>query len=372
MEKLRFQRPTFPTAEAIERYFAAAREERWFSNRGPCWRQLRERLAAATGCECVPVANATLGLMVAIAALRTRRPHARAALVPSFAFAASAQAAVWNGLEPVFADVDAAHWHLSPRALDDALAQRADELAIVIALSSFGTPPPPEVRAHWEESCAAAGLPLLVDSAAGFGARAADGCPIGAQGDAEVVSFHAVKPLALGEGGAVFTRDAELGTEILSLIEFAFDEHKAVLRLNGLNAKMPEQIAAVGLAALDQLESALSARRVVAERILEVLPETFEPQLGSELGTWQFVPVAAPTADVRDDILARARGTVEVRRYYEPLHEMPAFAACPRADELAVTENLSSRILSLPLATDFEADEIDLVARLLQSVPARA
>ena len=89
-QKIRFQQPSFPSAAAIERYLAAARAERWFSNNGPCWRLLRDRLAERTNCECIPVANATLGLIVAIAALRSRSPRsAHQALVPSFAFAAT-------------------------------------------------------------------------------------------------------------------------------------------------------------------------------------------------------------------------------------------------------------------------------------------
>ncbi|OAI55368.1 hypothetical protein AYO48_03775, partial [Gaiella sp. SCGC AG-212-M14] len=336
-ERIRFQRPSFPAAASIERYFALSREERWFSNRGPCWWLLRERLTDATGCECVPVANATLGLMVAVAALRQRAPrNARQALVPSFAFAASAQAAVWNGFEPVFVDVDALHWHVAPDALELALAERAGEIAIVIALSSFGTPPPLEVRHRWEEACAAADVPLLVDSAAGFGARAADDRPIGSQGDAEVVSFHAVKPLAVGEGGAVFTRDPELASEILSLTEFAFDESKAATRLNGINAKMSELTAAVALAALDEFPAALETRRGVAQQLLGELPKAFLPQLQHELGTWQFVPVAAPSARIRDEVLAAA-DAVEIRTYYSPLHHMPAFAGSQRAGGLGVT-----------------------------------
>ena len=82
------------------------------------------------------------------------------------------------------------------------------------------------VRLEWEKLSPTQVCRLVVDSAAGFGAEAADGVHVGAQGDVEVVSFHAVKPLGIGEGGAVFTRDSELAAEILRLAEFGFDEHK--------------------------------------------------------------------------------------------------------------------------------------------------
>jgi dTDP-4-amino-4,6-dideoxygalactose transaminase len=367
---LRFQRPSLPAPEAIEHYLDLARRERWFSNFGPCCLLLRDRLREATGCETVPVVNATLGLMVAIAALRRRSPaKSTQALVPSFAFAASAQALVWNGLEPVFVDVDRRHWQLDPDALEQALWGRRGEIAIVVALSSFGTPPPSDVRKRWEAICDEAGVPLLVDSAAGFGAHADDGLPVGAQGDAEVVSFHAVKPLAIGEGGAVFTRDEELAEEILRLVQFGFDENRAATSRHGLNAKLPEPSAAIALAALDEFPEHLQARRGAAARILERLPQDLEPQLGHAHSTWQFVPVAAASAEVRSAVLDASRGVVELRTYYEPLHLMPAFASTPRASELAATTDLAERMLSLPMAEDLTDSELD---EIIQAVARTA
>jgi dTDP-4-amino-4,6-dideoxygalactose transaminase len=364
---LRFQRPTLPSAEAIERYLELAREEQWFSNFGPCCTLLQERLAARTGSDAIPVANATLGLMVAVAALHERGPAgANEALVPSFAFAASAQAAVWNGLQPVFVDIDDGNWHAAPEAVERALSERLGRVAIVIVLSAFGTPPPAAVRSRWERACAEAGVPLLVDSAAGFGATADDGTPIGAQGDVEVVSFHAVKPLAVGEGGAVFTRDPELAAELRQRIEFGFDEDRRVTLERSLNAKLAEPAAAIALAALDELDRGVAARRAAASRIVGRLPGAFRPQAGHENGTWQFVPVTAPTRSAREEVVAAAAGRMEVRTYYEPLHSMPAFATTPRAGDLAVTDDVAARILSLPMAVDLSDAEIETIIGALE------
>jgi dTDP-4-amino-4,6-dideoxygalactose transaminase len=108
-------------------------------------------------------------------------------------------------LLPLFVDVDPVHWHISEVALADAVERHRGELATVLACSAFGTAPEPAVRSAWAEVCHNAGLPLLVDSAAGFGSTDSAGQPLGLQGDAEVFSFHATKPLAAGEGGAVVT-----------------------------------------------------------------------------------------------------------------------------------------------------------------------
>ena len=136
-----------------------------------------------------------------------RRPQSAAGpgagqFLPSFTFPDRA-AALWNGLEPRLVDVEPRHWHLDPVALERELSALDGKVAVVLAVSSFGTPPPTAVRERWERACAQTGVPLVVDSAAGFGGLAADGRAIGAQGDVEVVSFHATKPFAIGEGEGV-------------------------------------------------------------------------------------------------------------------------------------------------------------------------
>ncbi|HEX5712325.1 MAG TPA: DegT/DnrJ/EryC1/StrS family aminotransferase, partial [Solirubrobacterales bacterium] len=241
---IRFQRPALPPTAEIDRYLELARGERWFSNGGPCWRLLRDRLGERAGAYCVPVASGTLGLMAALAAvLGEGGGPKRGALMPSFTFLATAQAAHWAGLQPRLADIDSGHWHLDPELVERALAGD-HELGAVLAVSAFGTPPPPAVRERWESACRAAGVPLIVDSAAGFGAVAADGVPIGAQGDVEVVSFHATKPFAIGEGGAVFTRDAALRDRLELAVNFGFRPDRTVGLAHGLNAKMSELHAA--------------------------------------------------------------------------------------------------------------------------------
>jgi dTDP-4-amino-4,6-dideoxygalactose transaminase len=349
-----FQRPAFPPAAAIEQYFERSRGRHWYSNTGPCLELLTERLAARVDATCLPVASGTLGLLVAVASLR--RTGTRA-LVPSFTFAATAQALVWNDLQPTFVDIDADRWHLSPAALARALSE-TDDVALVVACSAFGTPPPPDVRGAWEDMCRAADVPLLVDSAAGFGAVAADGVAIGAQGDAEVVSFHATKPLAIGEGGAIFSRDAALIARMARLANFGFDSARRAVESRGINAKLDELHAAVALAALDEHDAHLAARRGRACRMLEGVGACVVPQLGHERSTVQFVSAVAPDAATRDRIVSRAKGRIETRAYYEPLHRAPAFAELPRVGDLAVTDDVGARIISLPMAVDLTDDEI--------------
>jgi dTDP-4-amino-4,6-dideoxygalactose transaminase len=303
--------------------------------------------------------------MAAIAALVPDLAGGGEVLLPSFTFAATLQAALWAGLQPRLLDVASDHWHLDAAGLEAALEDRGERVRLVIAVTTFGTPPPPDVTARWAAACRNAGVPLLVDAAAGFGASGADGVPVGALGDVDVVSFHATKPFSIGEGGAVFARDRGLLERIECTTNFGLGDEGDVTMLRGLNAKMSELHAATALAALDVYDEALARRRTAAAEIRQ-LTGGVSFQAGCERGTWQFVPVAYPDGEARVAAAERCRGTIEVRRYYRPLHEMAPFRHLPVGEGgLQVTQDLGSRILCLPMAQDLTPPERAAIARIV-------
>ncbi len=366
---LRFQRPTLPDSPEVERYFELSREERWFSNGGPCWRLLRDRLADRVGAYCLPVASGTAGLMAAVAALlEDGRAAGTAALMPSFTFPATAQAALWAGLRPRLIDIDAGHWHLDAERLEQALRAAGGAAALAVGVSTFGTPPPAETRSRWERACGAAGIPLLLDSAAAFGAAADDGQPVGAGGDAEVVSFHATKPFAIGEGGAVFTRRRDIYERIELVVNFGLGTDHSQAFAMGLNAKMSELHAATALAVLDRIDEILATRRRSVERLRARARASLSWQEGSEHSTWQFVPVAFPDGETRREAVEQCRGQIEVRTYYEPLHTLAPLRDLSTVDgALDRTDDLHSRLLCLPMANDLSDAELDAIGAPLNA-----
>jgi dTDP-4-amino-4,6-dideoxygalactose transaminase len=368
---IRFQRPELPDADAIERYFAASRERRWFSNGGPCHELLVERLGATVGggSHCVPLSSGTLALMCGLRALAGEPAgDRREVLVPSFTFAATASAVVWAGFEPVLLDIETGSWHVSGDALQSALDQRAGSVAAVLACSTFGTPAPRALTERWEAAARGAGVPLLVDSAAGFGATDERGAALGCQGDAEVFSMHATKPLAIGEGAILSTCDAAVAEAVASVANFGFGPEREPAGPLGLNAKLDEWHCATALAALDRLPGVLDARRERAERLRESLePHGFIFQEGSERSPWQFVPVLAPSAETRARAIdvAAERG-IELRTYFDPpLHRLAPLAGAPVHGTLTATDDVCSRILSLPMANDLSPEELDAVGGAL-------
>jgi dTDP-4-amino-4,6-dideoxygalactose transaminase len=370
---VRFQSPVMPPVEAVHRYFARSVREGWFSNDGPCHRLLRTRLAefVGAGAFAVPVANATVGIGAALREC-TDAARAREVLLPSFTFVAAVSACLASGLRPVFIDVDEDHWHVSEEILRAALEDRGERVAAVLLCSSFGSPPPGDVCAGWEAACRDAGVPLVVDSAAGFGSITDGGRRLGLQGDAEVFSFHCTKPFAVGEGGVITTSDADLAERLLRAINFGFDQDREISGSIGTNGKMSEWHAAVALAVLDRFDETLARRRAAAWHLLDrIEPLGYECQWGSRMGTWQFVPVRCPSADWRDRLVwAGSEQGIEIRTYYRPLHWLAACREFVRCGELATTDDLGARLASLPVAAGISDQQVDEIFKVVAKVAA--
>jgi dTDP-4-amino-4,6-dideoxygalactose transaminase len=364
--RVRFQAPQIPASANTERYFQLSRETRWFSNRGPCQELLEARMAAELGggVSVVPVSNATAGLMVAIRALIGVASERRYVIVPSYTFIATVSAILWAGYEPLFVDVDIDGWHLEPDAVEAAVANHGDSVALIMACATFGNPHPLDTLGRLRAAARGSGVPLLVDAAAGFGSARPDGSGVSCEGDLDVYSFHATKPFAIGEGGLVVSSDGDRAELVASLINFGFDVTRDVRADVGINAKMDEWHCATALAVLDDFPAVLDARRRKAEYVKAALaPHGFAGQAGSDLACNQFVAVLAPSTDIRTHSLqlARDRG-IEFRAYYDrPLHQAAALHHFPRADPLANTIELAGRALSLPLANDISEADLDAV-----------
>jgi dTDP-4-amino-4,6-dideoxygalactose transaminase len=372
-EPLRYQRPELPPLHEVARYYALSEEARFYSNGGPCYERLSTRLAAyvGSGTRAVPVGNCTLGLMVALRETCGEPQRARRLIaVPSFTFTASACAIRWAGFQPLFVDVEPGSWQLDPAALESALTRYEGRIAGVMGCSTFGTPPPDAVRASWRRLCADAGVPLLIDSAAAFGAVDEHHAASGSQGDTEVFSFHATKPFAIGEGGAVLTPCPDLAERIARSINFGIDPRSKLTLTPGLNAKLSELHAATGLAMLDRFDDVLARRRATAYGLQELFaPFPLSYQVGSEGSTWQVFQLLMPDAARRHRaVRLAAEHNIEVRTCFDPpLHRQAAFADAPVNGDLPVTEMLAARALSLPMANTLGPRQTARLARLMDA-----
>jgi dTDP-4-amino-4,6-dideoxygalactose transaminase len=372
---IRLQHPEPPAPQDIFTYYELAREAGFYSNGGPCATLLAEHLGYYLGSDttAIPVGNCTVGLMVALrGACGAPSGSRRRIITPSYTFTATACAIAWAGFEPVFVDVEPDGWHIDPTALDEALEQYGDTVAGVLACATFGTPPASVQRSAWRAACNRHGVPLLVDSAPGFGASDDQGRPLGGLGDTEIFSFHATKPFAVGEGGLIATADPELITRINRLVNFGLEPGSRASVEIGMNAKMSELHAAAGLAMLDRIDGVVRRRRENAQRLHQAIADLpYTLQAGSDRSTWQIFHVQAPTAEIRDRCLELAPlHAIEVRTMHSPvLHLQPAFAGAEHGP-LPVTESLGERALALPMANQLPEDAYERIPALLRAACA--
>lgn len=356
-----FIRPHFPDPRDIAADVAAIVERNWYTNMGPLEHELAAAMGAHmdNGATVSLTANGTLALLLALEHLRV--PERRAVLVPSFTFTAGPQCALWCGLEPVFVDVSAGDWHPDVDQAARWLAEHAGDTAAIIGANSFGTGA--ASMTAWEELAAAHGLPLIVDSAAGFGSRYPDGTRLGHRGTCEVFSLHTTKPFGIGEGGAMSSTDAGLVAAMDTAKNFGFGSDRDVA-VRGINAKLPELSCAVGLRQLHDLDARVAKRHVVLQRYHDALdgsPIAFQP---NDLeSTVPFLSALMPSPEAR----ARARRRldadgVEHRQYYEPVHRERLFKDAAAAGPLTVTEDLAGRMMSLPVHEDMDDAVVDMIA----------
>lgn len=352
-----FARPAPLPLSRVQEYYRLSEESGWYT-RGPCNRLLAERAAAlgGAGWHGIPLSSGTVALAVLLRALALG-DGPRLAALPSFTCPAVAAAAVWAGLEPLFVDVDAGHWHLSPRALEEAVHRRAGEVAAVVAVANFGTDPGEEVVAAWRD--AAGGIPLVLDAAAGLGA-------VPPAADATIYSFEAAKPAGMGEGALLLTPHEETAARVRRLAYYGLEDKVAVEP--GINGKVSELSAAALLCRLDEVDDLVAERQRRGAEIVRRSAGQVAFQSGHARSAWQTTQVLFPTAKARGQAIERAQEVgVEWKTLWEPpLHAHPAFAACER-EPLPVTEDLAAQSLSLPMTSDLSADEIDRIVTVIGS-----
>ena len=367
-DALPFFRPAKPPLKRVTARLAPSYERGVLTN-GPLVRQFEveaaERLSVP---HVVAVASCTAGLMLVFQALS--RPDT-AAVMPSFTFSATGHAARWAGAVPRFAECDTATCQLD---VADA-AGRLDGASLLVGTHVFGSPCTPEAV---EELGRAHGIPVVFDAAHGFGATR-DGRPLGTFGDAEVFSLSPTKPMTAGEGGLVAIRDDGLAERVRLGVDYG-NPGDYDTRFAGLNARMSELHAAVGLESLVELDDHLATRRRLADDYRKALasiggvtPQEVDPR---DESTYKDFTVIVDDSVYGLDrsalaVALKAEG-VDTRPYFfPPVHRQKAYADLPAVD-LPATDWVSDRVISLPLWRDMPPDAVETIADVLDRLGAHA
>jgi dTDP-4-amino-4,6-dideoxygalactose transaminase len=363
MHTIPVMRPMLPAAERLLPYLKQIDAARVYSNFGPLALSLERRLAAhfdLPETAVVTVANATLGLALALLAQQAR--PGTLCLLPGWTFIASAHAVRLAGLVPYFVDVDARTWAIDAASTVDLISHAPAQVGAVMPVVPFGQPID---LAAWDRFRASTGIPVVIDAAAGFDSLVPSETPA-------VVSLHATKTLGVGEGGFVMSADESLIREIRTRANFGFYAARTAT-VPAMNAKLSEYHAAVGLVALDEWPQARAEWAAAAGAYRRALPESNRVRFQNGFGeSWISSTCNLSFADIDarqvEGALANAR--IDSRSWWGPgAHAHPATAACPRAPLLA-TERLVHSTTGVPLFRDMTAGDVGRVVDCILAVEA--
>jgi dTDP-4-amino-4,6-dideoxygalactose transaminase len=353
-----------PELEALE-------ESGMFSNFGPVntrfEQEMLQRFFGGEGA-CTTVCNATIGLMLAIKDAVGDPPPGRFALMPGFTFAAAAHAALWCGLTPLLCDIDPTNWAADMVAESAMLDRYAGKIAIVMPYATFGYPIDLDPYTQLSNQL---GVPVVVDAAASLGTSDAHGRGFGTGFAGSVVfSMHATKSFAVGEAGLIYSANPDRIARLRAMSNFGFGAPRTAT-MPGLNAKISEVTALQGLLLLANYDGILARRAALHDHYRQALPELSFQFQAPGMQAHQFVPALLPpgTGSRRDAIRAElANQGIATGHYFSPhLLEQPYFRRVCVGGPVPVCDDISSRILSLPLFDTMTHDEVEQVAECLRS-----
>lgn len=361
---VRLSVPTLPSLDEFQESLKHIYKSKMLSNHGHFCRELEKRVAEYVDVpHAVSAPSGDASLMLAFGALRQQTAgRSQKVLMPSYGHPAMANAAIWNGFQPVFCDVDPATLCLSPRIVADALS---DEFAAFVAVHAHGNPCD---MVALEQLAAERGVFFITDAAAGFGASLA-GRRIGSFASMEVFSFSGTKVLTAGEGGMVCCRDGKLAEVLRRLGRYGISEDY-ICDSPGINGKLAEIPAALALAGLPKVENGLRSRRMAVQRYRESLSgigcfRFQEPVSNLAVSSCKDMALVTTSPAAARRLAERMRAyRVDTRPYYRPLHSMPAYAGCGRTD-LSETERLADCVVCVPLYTDIQDHVQQLVCHVV-------
>ncbi|WP_417466253.1 DegT/DnrJ/EryC1/StrS family aminotransferase [Kordiimonas sp.] len=358
--------PDLPSAEEVFPYLKRMDAERWYSNFGPLVcefetalaRMLREITPPSLNCkpQVATFSSATTALELALRAAELR-PGARI-LTPALTFAATAASISITGHTPVFCDVDARTWCLTPEIARTLAARTPIDAVMPVAIYGY-----PLDLAAWAQFQKDTGILVIVDAAAALGNQVM-------HPDVTVCfSLHATKPFGVGEGGILVTEDTDLLNRSRQLSNFAFCDGTS--RAIGTNAKLAEVLAAYGLAQIQRFEEVQKRRRKVLELYTNRFGlDVFHPQTSNYVPGTLLIDTKGRAAEA-DQALTTA-GIQTRKWYFPPLHEHAAFAGMDLVAEgnagemFPVIADLKKRLIGLPFHAFLDETDIDYIASTLQ------
>jgi dTDP-4-amino-4,6-dideoxygalactose transaminase len=366
-EPIYVTQPYLPPLEEFIPYLQQIWDKKILTNGGPFHQQLEKALCDYLGVEHIALfANGTMALVTALQALRVTGE----VITTPYSFVATSHSLLWNGIKPVFVDIDPNTFNLDPVKIEAAITPQT---TAIMPVHCYGHPCDVEAIQKIADNY---NLKVIYDAAHAFGVQDAGGSIL-RHGDLSVLSFHATKVFNTFEGGAIICPDAKTKQRIDHLKNFGFVDETTVVA-PGINGKMSEFNAALGLLQLQHIDHALNLRQRVDARYREALANTAGIHClqgaHEQVGNFSYFPILV-NADYplsRDALYQKLKDhNIHARRYFYPLiSEFPMYRGMPSAKSESLPEAFfaAQKVLCLPIYPALQAQEQQRVIDLVRGV----
>jgi dTDP-4-amino-4,6-dideoxygalactose transaminase len=361
--KINVTQPSLPPLDEFVKSLELIWDSRWLTNKGPFHERFERELENFLDVEHVSLfSNGTLALIVALQALRITGE----VITTPYSFVATTHALHWNGITPVFCDIDPDTFNIDPARIEAHITQKT---TAILPVHVYGRPCDCDAIEQLAETY---GLRVIYDAAHAFGVRL-NGRSILERGDASILSFHATKPFNTIEGGAIVSRESKLKQRVDFLKNFGFASETQVVA-PGINAKMNELQAAYGSLQLKYVQENTRRRKAIAERYESALAgikglRTF-PVPPNVQYNYPYFPILINEREYgrsRNEVFDELkRNDIYARRYFFPLiSQFSMYRDLPSASpsNLPFSEKAAREILCLPIFDELPFEVVDEIVR---------
>ena len=367
-KKITVTSPLLPDLQEFIPYLEDIWDRKWVTNNGFYHKELEKKLAEYLGVEFISLfTNGTLPLITALQALDI---HGEVITTP-YSFVATTHSLLWNGIKPVFVDIDPKTCNLDPGKIEAAITEKT---TAIMPVHCYGIPCDVEkIQAIAEKH----NLKVIYDAAHTFGVKI-NGKSILEYGDMSTLSFHATKVYNTLEGGALVVMSAEMKQKIDFLKNFGFAGETTVLA-PGINSKMDEVRAAFGLLNLKQVDQAIEARKVISDMYREGLKDVSGVRLLAEpqgvRNNYSYFPIFIEEKEYgisRDALYFKLQEeNIYGRRYFYPLISqfmMYKDLESARPENIPVATRIAEQVLCLPIYYGLENQDVERIIELIKKI----
>lgn len=357
--------PLLPPLEEFIPYLEKIWDSKWITNNGQFHKELEKALCEYLGVKYISVfTNGTLPLITALQALRITGE----VITTPYSFVATTHALWWNGIKPVFVDIDPQTLNLDPKKIERAITPKT---TAIMPVHVYGNP------CNMEEIQAIAdkyGLKVIYDAAHAFGVKV-NGESILNYGDMSTLSFHATKTYNTIEGGALICHDAKTKKRIDYLKNFGFAGETEVVA-PGINAKMDEVRAAYGLLNLKYVDRAIENRKLIAQTYREGLKSikgiSFLNDIEGVRHNYSYFPIFVDEKEYglsRDELYNKLKeNNILGRRYFYPLiSDFSTYRELDSANPsyLPIANKVAEQVICLPIYDNLELVDVERIINVI-------